>query len=191
MAASDVEICNIALAMLEEQRITSLTESSEQGRYCNVHYEDARDFVLRLHPWNFATRRAGLARQAETPAFGYSYAFALPTDPYCLRVISVNDPADPPDWKIEGRDLLIDESAVNLVYIGRIIDVNQYDAGFVQALAHYLAWKLAKPLTGSKTEADQKARDFAAILARARGIDGAEDVQDPLPSSPFTQAHLS
>ncbi len=191
MAASDVEICNIALAVLEEQRITSLTESSEQARYCNVHYDDARDFVLRLHPWNFATRRASLALNAAAPAFGYDYAFALPTDPYCLRVISVNDPADPPNWKIEGRDMLIDESAVNLVYIGRIIDVNQYDAGFVQALAHFLAWKLAKPLTGSKTEADQKARDFADILRRARNVDGSEDVQDPLPTSPFILAHLS
>ncbi len=191
MAASDVEICNIALAVLEEQRITSLTESTEQGRYCNIHYDDARDFVLRLHPWNFATRRAALAQNATAPLFGYDYAFKLPTDPYCLRVISVNDPSDPPNWKIEGRDLLIDESVVDLVYIGRIIDVTQYDAGFVQALAHYLAWKLAKPLTGSKTEADQKARDFDHILRQARNVDGSEDVQDGLPTSPFVQAHLS
>jgi len=191
MAASDVEICNIALAVLEEQRITSLTESTEQGRYCNIHYDDARDFVLRLHPWNFATRRAVLAQDAVAPLFGYDNAFKLPTDPYCLRVISVNDPSDPPNWKIEGRLLLIDESVVDLVYIGRIIDVTQYDAGFVQALAHYLAWKLAKPLTGSKTEADQKAKDFAAILRQARSVDGSEDVQDALPTSPFVLAHLS
>ncbi len=191
MAASDVEICNIALGILQEQRITSLTESSEQARYCNVHYDDARDFVLRLHPWNFATRRASLSRNAAQPAFGYDYSYALPTDPYCLRVISVNDPLYPPMWKIEGRDLLIDVDAVDLVYIGRVIDVNQYDAGFVQALAHYLAWKLAKPLTGSKTEADQKARDFNSVLALARSVDGLEDVQDPLPTSPFVLEHLS
>ncbi|MDA1100818.1 MAG: hypothetical protein O2967_17740 [Proteobacteria bacterium] len=191
MAASDVDICNIALAMLEEQRITSLTESTEQGRYCNVHYDDARDFVLRLHPWNFATRRAALARNATAPGFGYGNSFKLPTDPYCLRVISVNDPATPPDWKVEGRDLLSDEGAVNLVYIGRIIDVTQYDAGFVQTLAHYLAWKLAKPLTGSKSEAEQKARDFDNIMRRARNVDGAEDVQDGLPTSPFVLEHLS
>ncbi len=191
MAASDVEICNIALAVLEEQRITSLTESTEQGRYCNIHYDDARDFVLRLHPWNFATRRASLARNATAPAFGYDNSFKLPTDPYCLRVISANDPSEPPDWKVEGRDLLSHESTVDLVYIGRIIDVTQFDAGFVQALAHYLAWKLAKPLTGSKTEADQKGRDFAAILRQARNVDGAEDVQDGLPISPFVLEHLS
>ena len=169
----------------------SLTDSSEAARLCNLHYEAGRDFVLRLHPWNFAIRRSSLAQNAEAPAFGYAFSFRLPTDPYCLRVLTINSTTSPPDWKVEGRDLLADEGAVDLVYVARIVDVTTYDAAFVQAFAHYLAWKLAKPLTGSRTESESKREEFFQILRTARGVDGMEDVQNALPTSPFVQEQLS
>ena len=191
MASSAVDICNLSLGILEEQRIMSLTDASEPARLCNLHFEEARDFVLRLHPWNFAVSRASLSQNAEAPAFGYAYSFKLPTDPYCLRVLTINDPTRPPDWKVEGRNLLTDEPGVDLVYVARVQDVTIYDAGFVQALSHYLAWKLAKPLTGSRSEVDTRREEFFAVLRAARGVDGMEDVQNALPTSPFVIEQVS
>lgn len=191
MASSAVDICNLSLGILEEQRIMSLTDASEPARLCHLHYDAARDFVLRLHPWNFAIRRATLAQNAEAPAFGYAHGFKLPTDPYCLRVLTINDPAVPPDWKVEGRDLLTDQAAVRLTYVARVLDATAYDAGFVQALSHFLAWKLAKPLTGSRSEAEMRREEFFAVLRTARGIDGMEDVQDALSTSPFVIEQVS
>lgn len=191
MATSAVEICNLALGILEEQRIMSLTDASEPARLCNLHYDEARDFVLRLHPWNFAVRRAKLSENAEVPAFGYTRSFKLPTDPYCLRVLAINEPDHPPNWKVEGRDLLTDEAAVRLTYVARVVDATSYDAGFVQALSHFLAWKLAKPLTGSRSEAEMRREEFFVVLRSARGIDGMEDVQNPLPVSPFVVEQVS
>lgn len=191
MPASSTEICNIALGILDESRITALTDATEAARLCNLHYDAARDFVMRLHPWNFAMRRAVPSQNQTGPAFGYSYSFRLPTDPYCLRVVSLEPVDNPPKWKVEGRDLLCDESAVSLVYVGRILDVASYDAGFVQALSHYLAWKLAKPLTGSRAEAADKREEFLRVVRMARGVDGMEDVADAMPTSPFVLEHLS
>ena len=59
--ASEVQICNLALAKIGDQQITSLTENSKAGRLCNLVYEPLRDATLRAHPWNFAITRETLA----------------------------------------------------------------------------------------------------------------------------------
>lgn len=67
MAVSAVSICNMALSRVgHHTEITaSLSENTEAARQCNLHYEPARDALLRSHPWNFATRRTKLITQAE------------------------------------------------------------------------------------------------------------------------------
>jgi hypothetical protein len=49
--ASEVSICNRALAMLGANTITSLQDGSTEANVCNAVYADARDAVLRSHPW--------------------------------------------------------------------------------------------------------------------------------------------
>ena len=111
--ATEVSICSNALRRLGDSPITTLSDNTERARLCNAFYGDARDAVLRSHPWNFAITRARLAQLSSTPAYGYSYQYALPTDPYCLRVLEM----EYSDYKFkiensatEGRVLLTDES---------------------------------------------------------------------------------
>ena len=87
--ATEVSICSNALRRLGDDPITSLTDDTERARLCNAFYVPARDLVLRSHPWNFAVTRATLAQLSDTPAYEYSYQYALPNDPYCLRVLSM------------------------------------------------------------------------------------------------------
>lgn len=191
MASSEVDICNLALTQLREQPITSLTDdASEAAQLCDRLYADARDWVLRAHPWNFAVRRRSLAQVSPGPDFGYVNAFALPADPFCLRVMTVNDPGTYTRYKIEGRQLLTDDGSVNLVYVARVIDVNTYDAGFVQALAAYLAAQLAYPLTANRNLAGERLDIFNDHMRRAKAIDGIEDVHDGTVISPFVAEHL-
>ena len=86
--ASVVDLCNRALDLLGAANITSLTENSKEARLCNGNFDDVRDAVLRSHPWNIAITRRALARDTDTPAFGFSFQYSLPTDPFCLRVLS-------------------------------------------------------------------------------------------------------
>ncbi len=191
MAASEVDICNLALTLLREQPITSLTDdASEAAQLCDRLYADARDWVLRAHPWNFAMARRTLARVSPGPDFGYANAFALPAEPFCLRVITVNDPAVHTRYRIEGRQLLTDDGGVNLVYVARVTDVTTYDAGFVQALAAYLAAQLAYPLTANRSLAAERLDIFGDAMRRAKAIDGIEDVRDATVVSPFIAEHL-
>ena len=96
MAASEVQICNVALRKLGARRITALTDDTEEAKSCTDVFDRLRDKLLRIHPWNFATKRAALAVSTTSPAWGYDNAYPLPAD--CLRITSV-DTSYP--WEVE------------------------------------------------------------------------------------------
>jgi len=187
--ATEVSICSNALRKLGDDPITSLTDDTERARLCNAFYETARDSLLRSHPWNFAITRASLTRLSSTPAYGFSYQYALPTDPYCLRVLEME--YQDYIFKIEnlateGRVLLSDESTAKILYIGRITDTALFDSLFVDTLTAHLAVKLAYPVTNSTTLQAQMHKLYQAKLSEARSVDGQEGFIDDLVSDTFT-----
>ena len=70
--ASEVEICNLALARLgDAATVVSIDppEGSAQAEHCAMFYPMARDTLLAQHPWGFAQRRVRPARRV---LFSYS-----------------------------------------------------------------------------------------------------------------------
>ena len=62
--ASPVDICNTALAYLGDvANVVSIdpAEGSAQAEHCARFYPLARDALLEMHDWGFATRRVALA----------------------------------------------------------------------------------------------------------------------------------
>jgi hypothetical protein len=187
--ATEVSICSNALRRLGDDPITSLTDDTERARLCNAFYQDSRDLVLRSHPWNFAITRASLAQLSDTPAYGYNYMYALPTDPYCLRVLEM-EYADY-IFKIEndatnGRVLVTDESTAKILYIARITNPTLFDSMFVETLTSKLAADLAYPITGSVQLQGQMEKMYRDKLSEARSVDGMEGFVDDLVSTTFT-----
>jgi hypothetical protein len=187
--ATEVSICSNALRKLGDDPITSLTEDTERARLCNAFYESSRDSLLRSHPWNFAITRATLAQLSTTPAYGFAYQYALPTDPYCLRVLEME--YQDYIFKIEnlatvGRVLLSDESTAKILYVGRITDTTLFDSLFVDTLTAHLSAKLAYPITNSTTLQAQMQQLYQAKLSEARSVDGQEGFIDDLVSDTFT-----
>jgi hypothetical protein len=187
--ATEVSICSNALRKLGDDPITSLTEDTERARLCNAFYNTARDSLLRSHPWNFAITRASLTRLSSTPAYGFAYQYALPTDPYCLRVLEME--YQDYIFKIEnlateGRVLLSDEDTAKILYVGRITDTSLFDSLFVDTLTAHLALKLAYPITNSVTLQAQMQKLYQAKLSEARSVDGQEGFIDDLVSDTFT-----
>ncbi len=187
--ATEVSICSNALRRLGDDPITSLTEDTERARLCNAFYESSRDSLLRSHPWNFAITRATLAQLSTTPAYGFAYQYALPTDPYCLRVLEME--YQDYIFKIEnlateGRVLLTDESTAKILYIARITDTTLFDSLFVDLLTAKLATNLAYAITNSLKVQEQMYRLYQLKLSEARSIDGQEGFIDDLVSDTFT-----
>lgn len=136
--------------------------------------------MLRLHPWNFAVKRIQLTPDLTAPVYGYSSAFTLPAE--CLRICEVYGIED---YKLEGRKILCDSSGISIKYIFRNEDVTQYDSLFIDALAAYLAFKMAYPRTKSNETKKIMFDTFKSILPLAKNIDAQEEPQDTIGDFPF------
>ncbi len=173
--ATDIDICNLALAHLGEDSITALTDGSVRANACALQYPITRDEVLRSHRWNFALVRATLTANT-APLFGFSYSYVLPED--CLRVVEFNDTeidGDVGEFRIEGRSLVTDDETAKILYVRREDDYTAYDAIFIQALALKLAVALSETIRGTTGKTGELLAAYERYTApQARRIDANE-----------------
>jgi len=168
----------LALIRMGGPPITSLDDGSKIANTFKAIWDTVVDIVLRDHPWNFAIARSNMTLLAETPTWGFTYVFQLPTD--CLRILGIGD-SDNVDinpllvYKIEGQKLYTDESAVYLKYVQRITSIGTFDARFASALASRLAMETAIYLTQKPEVKSQMQKEYFLELSGARGIDAQED----------------
>jgi|TARA_R110000796_G_scaffold43790_1_gene107416 hypothetical protein len=170
--ASFVEISSNALRLLGDDPITSFGDDTERARLVNAIYEEMRDDVTRAAVWNCCKARQVLAALTETPAFGWGYYHQLPGDN--LRVVDVLSGDTRIDHTIEGRRLMTDVSSVNLIYLKRVTDPNDFDALFISALTARIAAELALPISGSNTVATAMWMAYDKKVKEARTIDSQE-----------------
>ena len=197
--ASVVDLCNRALDLLGAANITSLTENSKEARLCNGNFDDVRDAVLRSHPWNIAITRRELAKDSDTPAFGFSFQYSLPTDHFCLRVLSFWNSNVKKDvaaydsnvmFKIEGRKVLSNEGTCNIIYIGRVTDTEQYDSLLNKAISARLAAEIAYNITGSNSVSQGMIAIYEDRLKEAKGVDSMEGFPEQPQADDFTNIRL-
>lgn len=174
MARSKVSICNAALTALGAGLITSLTENSESARACNARLDDMVDEVIRAHAWGCAVAQTELAQNIAAPIFGFSYSYALPTSPYCLRVLKLSEEDSGYVWRITGRNLETDSETANIDYLKRITDVTEMDADLTEAIAARLAAEVAYRLTGNSAIRDMMWKVYASKINEAKDMDARE-----------------
>jgi hypothetical protein len=199
---STVDIANYALNIIGATNISAFDENSKVGRLINQRYDSVRDSVFRAHPWNCLMRRVELAQDTQTPAFGYTYQYTLPSDPYCLRVLefsngSLHYPYDNmfsntggAAFVIEGRKLLTDEGTARIKYIGRVTDPNQYDVLLTECIAAKLAAEIAYAVTGSNSVFELAAAVYVDKLREARFVDATENAAIRLEASDFIESRF-
>jgi hypothetical protein len=184
--ASQTSICNLTLIRLAQQPITDIDEGTVVADKLKAIYDDVRDYVLTRHPWNFAMKRAALAQLSETPAWGWSYYYQLPTD--CLRIWQMNELENEDLWEIEAEGrLATDEGSANIMYIARVEEAGRYSPGFVSALAARLAEETALDLTGRPEVVKLMMQKWPTELAVAV----AQDSQEKGPISFLSEAWLN
>jgi hypothetical protein len=199
---STVDIANYALNSLGANNISSFDENSKPARLINQRFDSVRDSVFRAHPWNCLLRRAELAKESESPAFGYANQFNLPTNPYCLRVLEFSNgtlsyPQDNmfnntggPVFVIEGRKLLSDEGIAKIKYVARVTDPQEYDANLIDTLAAAIAFEVSYAITGSNTVKQMMAAEYSDKLKQAAFVDGTEGAPQRLEASEFIESRF-
>lgn len=175
--ASEVDISNLALSHLgDSATIASLNppEGSAQAEKCARFYPIARDSLLEMHNWSFASRRALLA-QVATNIGQWKYAYAAPRDmmmaiavfqpgaaddystSYITNAEGVSHPGvaaghyTPQPYVIETNEtgalvILTNVENAMLRYQARITDTTKFSSLFVVTLSWHLAGMLAGPI---------------------------------------------
>jgi len=145
LTQSTISVWNQALARLGQTEMVNPDDNSPGAVLCRLHYEAALDDVLRLHHFNCALARAELARLADAPVFGWSYAYALPSD--YIAILSMDNPAI--KYKIEGNSLLTNAEAARIIYTRRLTDESKWSPGLRQCVVLLLAARIEPRLTQS------------------------------------------
>jgi hypothetical protein len=184
---SEVAICNMALAAIGRgAQITALDEASQAARACKLRYPYARDAVLRAYDWNFAAKRAELAKNAVAPAFEYANAYDLPPD--CLLVRAVFD-GEAEKWVVEGRQILTGMGdPIFIKYTSLVGDPSRFDPLFVEALSARVASDIAVQLSESVSRAQGLWQVYQMKLVEARRRDAQEGQPERLPQGDWIDA---
>lgn len=170
---SEVDLCNLALSHLgDEAQVIAIVppDGTMQAAHCATFYPIARDAVLQVFPWTFATRRAALAEVVNPVLGDYRYAYALPNG--FLRPIAALYPGVPAvdfgagatdtgsfAYTVESLDdgsliLYTNLQTAYLQYTARVTDTTKFPPLVIVAIARLLASYLAGPIlkgdTGTK-----------------------------------------
>jgi len=124
-----------------------------------------------------------------SPAFEFSYLYDLPSD--CLRVWKIDDELANPSWKVEGGQILSDNSSIEIRYLKDSTDYTLMDPLFYEAWATYTAWDCALELGRDMTVKDRLMEDFIKIIGKARFVDATENSQSSLDASDWTGSRLN
>lgn len=181
MPVSTIEIWKNALSRVGASvRDIALDGRSEEIRQCQIAWQIARISSLAAFPWNFAKARAVLAPHPDTPVWGFSYKYPLPSD--CQRVLTVKDQHLYP-WKVEGQYILSDSGpALYVQYLRDIEDPSLFDPLFAEYVTLQMATRLATPLSASTQKKESIKDDLRAVTDLAAQVNGyessAEDLED-------------
>lgn len=167
---SETAVANMAVTTLDERHITSLDEDTVLGRFLASQFGFARDELLRLHPWAFASRREVLAPLDAKPSFGWDFQYQLPSD--CLRLLPIraggqhNGRLIP--YEREGTRCLTNVGPqLPVAYVRRVKNASEYDPLFARALGERLALMAAQRITGKSSYVDKAAALYRQALADA------------------------
>lgn len=148
--SSPVSICNMALSHIKAGSINAMVDKTEQARQCGTFYDEARQYVLRMAPWSFATKHQALA-QSEQEVMGWEYSYTKPQD--CLMARNVYNEST--IHKTKGEEFILISNLLvcritpaYLEYTEDVEDTNRFDPSFRMAFSYKLAQLLAIPLTG-------------------------------------------
>lgn len=216
--ASDVDLCNLALAHLGDEAIVSSInppDGSAQSSHCARFYPIARDALIEMYAWGFATTRVALA-QVTNPSSTWLYAYAAPAD--CVNYLEVLDPNStdeystgvpvsntsygsrsgvgvytPQPYEIEtdgGGNAIVYTNLAGAVlrYTRSVSDTTQFTPLFNAALPRFLASMLAGPIlkgAEGRQESLAQLKIFETLFEAATESDANQRRLNVVPGAPW------
>lgn len=198
--ASRIDIINVALTRLGENRILELDEGTKPAEEVSAVYDSILESELMDNRWGFATKRASIAALAEAPTWGYARKFAVPAD--CLSVQYVNGQSmtsldylrtsDEAVWKIEGTSIMTNlATPLQIIYTAKVENPDEWDAGFRKVMAIKIAETVCITLTNDKALRDRLSQEYEMAIRTARQNSAIQSPPQELRDSSWLQARVS
>ena len=172
MAFSKTEICNLALGRIGAQTIMDIDENDKNARACKNALELVVKEASRAGEWHCLKKRVELARDAVAPAFGWDYAYTLPSD--WLGMVQLNGvdfDGDVEDvYEIESGKILTDADEAKIIYVAYVPDPAKWDALFTSAVVALLASRIAITLRQDEGLSQMLASEFERISLPKAGV---------------------
>jgi hypothetical protein len=186
---SKVTISNLALAKVGSPPISSMDEDIHEARCCNLIFEAHRDEVLQIRPWPSCTKRVKLQRIADSPAFGYQYAYRLPADYIDVQHLGTTA-SDKIPFEVEGNTLLTDAEEAPLKYTFRNTETARYEPGLVELIACRMAIVLAMTVAQNASMQVAKQQEFDKARMLLRVADGPATGHTEFEETTIVQARM-
>lgn len=185
MSQTIVDIANAALLKLGASPIMSLEDGTKEAATCKIRYQFVKEAVLRMHPWNSASKRMTLSPTSTAPDFGYAYQFPLPTD----YVRTIKSSAE--DYCIEGKQVLSNDTSIDLKYVSGTALEGDLDPLLCDAIATRLAWDICYPITQSLSLKESLEQDLRKAVQKAKVADAQDEPADVVEAEEFLLSRLS
>lgn len=199
-AATKLGLYNAALGLLQQRKLSTLTDSVETRRVLDEVWDRGKGFVnavLEQGLWNFAVRASQFDASADiTVSFGLPYGFERPSDFVRLVGIASDEMFHSP---LTGRDY-VDEGGVwyancDPIYVRYISDGASYGGDYSlwpETFTRYAEAELAAEAAGRITKNDsleEKMRKLAdKRLKDARSKDAMNEGTGFLPAGSWQRA---
>jgi hypothetical protein len=178
---------NDALLFIGEARLAALTEDNTARRALDDAYDVTVKYCLEQGFWNFAMRAIQLDHSASvTPTFGFTYAFAKPTDWIRTHSVSVAENMDPPlmQYVDEPNYWFANSDPLYIRYISNDtsygMDLSLWPASYANYVATRLAARICKRVTGS----DTGTQNLVGLEKRAKADAMSKDAMNEPPGFP-------
>lgn len=180
--ADKLDIYREALRHIGAERLVSLTEVRPERVLLDDVWSSAARHVLSEGLWNFATRTAALDYDEDSAVYiGFNYCFTKPTD--LVRTAGVSQDGQFNDgfetWKDEGNFIYANITSLYLEYISDDpaygMNLGLWTEQFTRAVAAYLAFQIAQPVTTSDTLRNSMWQLYKRLLKDAKALDATED----------------
>ena len=135
-----------------------------------------------MHVWNSALERAELI-SAETPVFGWNYAYQLPAD--CIKVVEVEPVSR---FQVEKKNILSNEKNLLLLYVATPTDINNLDPLLAETIAMKLSVEIAETLTSKQGLKQELMQKYIISLQEARGANSKDRTPEHRERSSYLDA---
>ena len=182
MALTKTEIVNMAITLLGGRTLTDAdTDTTTEADLARVYYKSCIESLLSETVWDFATKRVILtvnanpipySRQAEN----FIVSYDVPSD-----VVQIFDTSyKAAIWRREGVNIISDTIGLGIRYTYLNNDPSTYPTYFSEALADYLAYKMAYAELNSRSMAEGLLNQYRKISLPAAKSKNAQ-VGTPTP----------